>query len=190
MAVLRVGNMDLEMPGQLGGNDTTYINEEGDIVQTAYIPNGDKGEIVPPQPIALHNSNGGVPDEMIMGGPSAPGQAPWNPIAGVNAPMYGYPHMDVGNPIGLAGPAHIPYGRPAGLRSHTFRNLSDNRIPKPTRDLLIDVRQDPGINYPEPVRHIEYTEKHPTYAPGELAWPQWANGGPQGAACPPGQPMR
>jgi len=186
MAVLRVGNMDLEMPGQLGSIDTTYINDQGDVVQTAYIPDGEKGELVPPQPISVHNAGSGVPDEMVMGGPTHPPGPPHNYIAGATAPKWGYPHMDVGNPIGLAGPVHLPYGRPAGLRSITHRNLSDNRIPKPTKDMLIDVRHDPGINYPEPVRHIEYTEKHPVYAPGELAWPNGGGQGGPGGYCPPG----
>ena len=189
MAVVRVGNMDLEMPGQFGSIDTSYIGENGEVVQTAYIPDGDKGEHVPPLPIGGIEApaGSGVPGEMVMGGPSYVGGPPWEPIAGVNAPSYGYPAAQVGNPLGLAGPAHIPYGRPAGMRSHTFRNLSDNHIPKPTRDLLIDVRHEPGINYPEPVRHMEYTERHPVHAPGEVAWPAWAAGQGGAANCPPGQ---
>ena len=68
-----------------------------------------------------------------------------------------------GTPIGLPGPPHLPFGAPAGLRSHTVRNLSKNHIPQPTRDLLIDVKQNPPINIPEPVRHIEYEERHPVF---------------------------
>ncbi|MEZ6056257.1 MAG: hypothetical protein R3C01_06090 [Planctomycetaceae bacterium] len=186
MAVVRVGNMDLEMPGQIGSIDTTYVNEQGEVVQTAYIPDGDRGEHVPPLPISGIEATAGpgVAGEMVMGGPSYVGGPPWEPIAGVTAPSYGYPAAQVGNPIGLAGPAHIPYGQPAGMRSHTIRNLSDNHIPKPTRDLLIDVRHEPGINYPEPVRHMEYTERHPIHAPGEVAWPAWATGTQQGGNCP------
>jgi hypothetical protein len=36
---------------------------------------------------------------------------------------------------------------------------------------LIDVKQNPGFNIPEPVRHIQYEETHPMHAPGELAHP-------------------
>jgi hypothetical protein len=76
-----------------------------------------------------------------------------------------------GTPIGLPGPPHLPLGGPAGLQSHTIRNRSDNRIPKPVNDLLVDVKHNPGWNIPEPVRHIQYEETHPTHAPGELAHP-------------------
>jgi hypothetical protein len=124
---------------------------------------------------------------MMMGGRSYPGCPPWDPIAGVNAPKWGYPYMDVGTPIGLPGPAHLPYGRPASLQSHTMRNLSPNVIPEPVSDLLVDVKHTPGIRMPEPVRHIQYTEKHPIHSPGEVAWPAWA-GSQGGAYCPPGYP--
>ena len=54
--------------------------------------------------------------------------------------------------------------------------------------MLIDVRHNPGISLPEPVRYIEYTENHPVYSPGELSNPGWNAGGAAGGAyCPPGQ---
>ena len=181
MAVLRIGNMDLEMPGQPGGVSGTYLDQNGQIQQTAYI-DGEQGQMVPPMPTAWDVGATGVPDEMMMGGPTYPGGAPWDPIAGATAPKWGMPHMHVGNPIGLPGPVSLPYGGPASLKSHTMRNLTDTYITEPVEDMLIDVKHEPGIRMPRPVRHIEYTEKHPIYGPGELAWPAWAGQqGPGGA---------
>jgi len=37
---------------------------------------------------------------------------------------------------------------------------------------LIDVKHDPGIRMPEPVKHIQYTEKHPIFSPGQTSWPR------------------
>ena len=85
-------------------------------------------------------------------------------------------------PIGLPGPPHLPLGGPAGLKSHTIRNLSDNRMPEPVDHMLIDVEHSPGYSVPAPVKHIKYSEKHPVYGPGEVSTPQ--SGG--GAYCPPG----
>jgi hypothetical protein len=83
-----------------------------------------------------------------------------------------------GTPIGLPGPPHLPYGGPAGLQSHTVRNLSDVSLGDPVNHMLIDVRHEPGISLPKPVEHVRYTERHPVVAPGERAMPAWA-------ACPP-----
>lgn len=187
MAVLRVGSLDLEMPGQPGSVTGTYIDNNGQIQQTAYY-DGEQGQHVAPVPVAWDAGASGIPDEMMMGGPTYPGGPAYDPIAGVTAASWGKPHMHVGNPIGLPGPVSLPYGGPASLRSHTMRNLTDTYITEPVSDMLIDVKHEPGIRMPKPVRHIEYTEKHPIYAPGELAWPAWAgSNGPQGGpACPPG----
>ncbi len=186
MAVLRVGNMDLEMPEQLGG-PVSRRDANGNIIQTSYNADGDRGEHVPPAPISLlGNAATGVPGEMMMGYASRPGLPPYDPIAGTTAPKWGYPYMHVATPIGLPGPAHLPYGRPASLRSHTMRNLSQNYIPEPVSDMLIDVRHEPGYRLPDPVSHIEYTERHPIHKSGELSWPNWA--GTRGAAPAPNGP--
>lgn len=188
MVVLRVGNMDLEMPGQPGSVTSSYVGSDGQIVQTGFTADGDAGQHVPPQPVAWDVGATGVPNEMMMGGPTYPGGPPWDPIAGVSAPKWGMPHMHVGNPIGLPGPVALPYGGPASLRSHTMRNLTDTYITPPVKDMLVDVKHEPGIRMPRAVSHIEYTEKHPIYSPGQQAWPAWAGSyGPgMGADCPPG----
>jgi hypothetical protein len=177
MAVLRIGNMDLEMPAQMGG----------ELQQTAYeAVDGEEGGFQPPMAIGSFTESGSaVPSDMMMGGPAGPGQPPFDPILGASgASMYGYPHT--GTPIGLVGPPHIPLGHPAGLRSHTVRNLTDVDLARPVEDMLIDVKHEPGISLPPPVNHVQYTETHPTYHTGELSHPAWANGG-VAPYCPPGQ---
>lgn len=173
MAVLRIGNMNLEMPPQMGGEVQQASHQQ--------VVDGQKGQFVPPAPVGPVGFAGAtVPTDMMMGGPAGPAQPPYDPILGVGgAMMYGYPRT--GTPIGLVGPPHLPYGRPAGLQSHTVRNLSDVNMPSPVKDMLIDVKHEPGISLPPPVSYVQYTEKHPTYHAGELAWPNWA----QGAATDP-----
>jgi len=171
MAVLRMGNMNLEMPGTPGIQVGQNGQNGGQIAQVS----GEQGQYVAPVPVGgyLGIGQGGIPGDMMMGGPAGPGQPPYDPIVGMNGvPMYGYPVT--GTPIGLPGPPHIPYGRPAGLKSHTVRNLTDTHLPRPVDHMLIDVRHEPGISLPEPVRYIQYTEKHPEYQQGEVSMPAWA----------------
>ncbi|MEZ6047683.1 MAG: hypothetical protein R3C11_19310 [Planctomycetaceae bacterium] len=93
-------------------------------------------------------------------------------IAGMGPiPSYGMPIT--GTPIGLPGPNHIPLGGPAGLKSHTMRNLSHNVVPQPVDHMLIDVQHNPGYSVPAPVKHIEYSESHPTHSPDEELYPAW-----------------
>ncbi|WP_437228064.1 hypothetical protein SH661x_000701 [Planctomicrobium sp. SH661] len=175
MAVIRMGNMDLEMPGAQGLQVGQNGQEGSNIAQVS----GETGQFIAPVPVGGYQGIGqpggvpGVPGDLMVGGPAGPGQPPYDPIAGVNGvPMYGYPIT--GTPIGLPGPPHIPYGRPAGLKSHTVRNTTDYDIPRPVDHMLIDVRHEPGLSLPEPVRYIQYTEKHPEYQQGELSMPAWA----------------
>lgn len=183
MLILRFGNKNLQPAGSMMGAD-------GTISPVSYrVLDGQQGEVAPPMPIGYlsQNAGGGIPSAMIAAGGGMPGQ-PVTPIAGMGStPPWGMPIT--GTPIGLPGPPHLPYGAPAGLRSHTVRNLSNNVIPEPTRDLLIDVKHNPGYSVPEPVRHIQYTEDHPVFGPGEVAHPASGGsagmGGPGGAWCPP-----
>jgi hypothetical protein len=169
MLILRVGNKDLEM----GGSGTvTRVGPNGQLQQVAHtVYNGQDGQFVPPMPIGVIPADiQGVPSAMIAAGGGIPGQG-IVPVAGMGpTPAWGMPMT--GTPIGLVGPPHLPYGGPAGLKSHTIRNNSDNYLPEPTDHLLIDVEHSPGYNMPEPVRHIEYSESHPVHAPGEVSHPQ------------------
>ena len=83
-------------------------------------------------------------------------------VSGVNIPQYGMPYT--GTPIGLPGPPHIPLGAPAGLQRHVMANHTRMDIPDPTRRMRIDVRQSPGLSYPQPVNHIRIDQQsiHPT----------------------------
>lgn len=178
MVILRFGNKDLQPPASM-------VAADGTISQVAYTTyDGSQGEMAPPMPIQVLPGavGGGVPGPMIAAGGGFPGQPPM-PVAGMgNMPPWGMPIT--ATPIGLPGPPHLPLGGPAGLRSHTIRNLSPNHVPEPTKDLLIDVKHNPGYSVPEPVRHIQYTENHPVYGPGQVSSPV-AGGGGGGEYCPP-----
>ncbi|MFO0913287.1 MAG: hypothetical protein U0795_10040 [Pirellulales bacterium] len=84
------------------------------------------------------------PQTMAM----APGGMPQPLIAGYNLPQYGMPQT--GTPIGLPGPPHIPLGSPAGLQKHVMKNWTKMHIPDPTSKVKINVKQRPGLSYPQP----------------------------------------
>ena len=192
MAVLRVGNIDYEMPAQLGGmQGAQYVDEYGQLQQVSHEDvvqvSGEMGQFVPPQPIGGFDGGSNIPGDMMMGGPNYPGQPPFNPVVNVpGGPMYGYPIT--GTPIGLPGPPHLPLGRPATLREHKVVNNTEYNVPKPSGRVLIDVRHEPGISLPPSVEYIQYTERHPSYGQGDLSMPAWAEGGAGGAYCPPQGP--
>jgi hypothetical protein len=99
-------------------------------------------------------------------------------------PVWGMPITST--PIGLPGPPHLPYGGPAGLKSHTVRNHTEVDVGKPVDHFLLDVKHEPGIRLPHPVKHVQYSEKHPVYKPGEASYPAWAQ---QGGLPPQAPPM-
>ena len=129
LAIIRIGNKDLESPGASGP--------------------GGAG-----MPLAAGSMGGGAPGVagplgMPYGGD--PSQLPPAFVAGVTAPEYGMPR--VGTPIGLPGPAHIPLGVPAGLQRHSITNHTKVHLPPPSRSLDLHVQQSPGLSYPKPARH-------------------------------------
>jgi len=165
MVVLRVGNKEVALEQQVA-------DASGNVRPVSYkIYDGDAGQYSRPTPIATIPADiQGVPGAMIAAGHGMPGQ-PIMPVAGMGpTPAWGMPQT--GTPIGLVGPPHLPLGGPAGLKSHTIRNLSDNRIPDPVDHMLIDVQHNPGYSLPEPVRHIQYRESHPVHRPGTVSTPQ------------------
>ncbi len=172
MAVLRMGNMDLEMAGQppLTPKDTA---RHGRGIQhvSDYRLDGKHGQRVPPMPISgVGVGQPGVPGPMMV---SSSKFAAYSPIAGVGGtPTWGGPSS--ATPIGLPGPAYLPLGSPASLKSHTIRNNTRIRLPKPVSEFLIDVKHSPGIRMPKPVKHVKYTENHPLYRPGQVAYPAWS----------------
>ncbi len=184
MAVLTMGNVDLEMPNsgkQVAGKD-------GQIKQVSHVTiDGAAGQYEPPQPVAGVGSGSqslSVPDPMIAATYGVPGGPAYSPVSGVGG-VQPWGHPITATPIGLPGPPHMPYGRPAGLKSHTMRNLTKVDIGEPVDHLLIDVDHKPGIRMPHPVRHIQYSEEHPVYQPGEVSYPAWSLSPGVGASSVP-----
>jgi hypothetical protein len=126
LAIIRVGNKDLEVPNAdmgVGGDavpadGTAPGAAAGGVMQTGYCP------------------------------PGAPAACPPGFIAGATAPQYGMPIT--GTPIGLPGPPHVPLGVPAGLQKHVIKNHTFHHIPGPTPKVKIHVKQSPGLTYPKP----------------------------------------
>ncbi|MCA9040548.1 MAG: hypothetical protein KDA65_09400 [Planctomycetaceae bacterium] len=180
LVVFRVGNMDLEMDDELQAS----LGGSNGIQQASY--NGMNGEFAMPSPISIMGSGAnGVPGPQIMGGGAMGAGIPaQSMIAGMGPiPSYGMPIT--GTPIGLPGPNHIPLGGPAGLKSHTMRNMTHVDVGQPVPHMLIDVQQTPGYKLPHPVSHIEYSESHPEHDPGEELHPAWNLPAGAGAAfCP------
>ena len=90
-----------------------------------------------------HLGAAAYPSAMLPGG--AGGIPPSN-VAGVTAPEWGMPITST--PIGLPGPAHIPFGHQAGLRHHAIHNHTHVELPQPTSHLRFDVKQHPKQSYP------------------------------------------
>ena len=156
LAILRVGNLDLQLPGQMmaagdrmvvpatynegcpcnEGGGSPYYSEGGGS------PYSSSGAMMAPQ---------GMPTANF-----APQVAPPGLVSGVNGPSWGMPY--VGTPIGLPGPPHIPLGSPAGLTKHTIKNRTKVLIPPPVHDVNMTVKQRPGMSYPRPVNNVRVTE--------------------------------
>jgi len=140
LGVVRLGNKDLQIPGDMIEGDgevrpISYITQEG-------IPGGPMGGPMPMGP-------------PLGGATTMP--MPSSHISGVTMPQYGMPYC--GTPLGLPGPPHVPLGGPAGLQRHVMRNHTPVRMPQPTQQFSIDVRQTPGFSYPAPVNHVRIHEK-------------------------------
>ena len=160
MAVVRLGNKDIEMPGADGAEM------------------GIGGYIAGFDPASCPPGMGGVAPAGFL-----PGY-----VSGVTAPQYGMPMS--GTPIGLPGPPHIPFGSPAGLQKHVMRNHTHNRLPGPTEKLKIHVRQTPGYSYPKSPSRVFIREQmiHPTLnftQPSSDRTQAIHNHGGAGAYCPP-----
>jgi len=144
LAIVRLGNMDLEIPG-----------------------GGLEGQAMEAEPVSYQQPIDGapMPDQAMMPPPlgvPVGGQTtlPMNYVAGVTAPQWGMPMS--GTPIGLPGPPHVPLGIPAGLTRHSIVNHTRVHMPHPTHQLRVDVKQKPGFHYPAPANRVKITEKaHP-----------------------------
>lgn len=132
MAVVRVGNKNIELEGQAGAAAMAGAGGTGMAVPAGYAACG-------------------------PGGAGLPAGFPPNYVAGVTAPQYGMPYT--GTPIGLVGPPHIPLGAPAGLQKHVMRNHTAMNIPQPTSKFKVHVRQQPGMSYPKPPSRMSIREQ-------------------------------
>jgi len=178
MAILRIGNLDLQLPGQ-------GLAMQGEVTRAQYSSgNSDgnfeggqviEGEVpyesgVPYQGETMGTTNGGYQGEVYGGGYGgmpgppqgmstaafAPRAMPPHLISGMTTPQWGMP--SVGTPIGLPGPPHIPLGHGAGLTKHEMRNRTRRNIPPPVHKMSMTVKQRPGMNYPRPVNHVNIAE--------------------------------
>jgi hypothetical protein len=135
LAVVRLGNKDVELPGS----------------------NGDAYPVIPMDGMSPMGMNG-MPMAMggMPGGMAPTGLMP-NHVAGVTAPEWGMPIT--GTPIGLPGPPHIALGGPACLQSHSMTNHTQVHMPDPVRHMKVGVRQVPGFSYPAPPNRVHITEQ-------------------------------
>jgi hypothetical protein len=158
LAIVRLGNKDLEGSG---------------------VPGGVEGGVIPATHMEGMAGVGGGAYPTPMGMPTAgfsPAAMPPGVIAGINGPQWGMPYS--GTPIGLPGPPHIPLGAPAGLTRHVMKNHTRVHMPHPVDTMHVAVKQRPGMGYPDPVRHVEIQEVN--RAPLNLFGPATGSG-PVGA---------
>jgi hypothetical protein len=163
LAIIRMGNKDLEVPGAMG-------DMQGSVMPAgATVPAGMVGPYGACAP-------GGVNGTCQRGCPPGQGMLPGCPVpygnlpshlSGVTVPQYGMPIT--GTPIGLPGPPHIPLGAPAGLKKHVMTNRTHNSIPEPVHKFKINVRQQPGYSYPAPPTRMRIREQsiHPPLRYGQ-----------------------
>lgn len=161
LAIVRMGNKDLEVPGM-------PADMQGNVIPAGMNGAGTAGSW----------GGGACPpgSEGQRGCPPAAGQLPNVPgpygnvpshLSGVTVPQYGMPIT--GTPIGLPGPPHIPLGGPAGLKKHVMRNHTPYRMPEPVNKFKIHVRQQPGYSYPAPPTRMRVREQmiHPPIRYGQ-----------------------
>ena len=151
LAIVRLGNIDLQIPGADGAAIDAQVRQAGYGTQ---IP----GQAPFGSPVSYYGGGGAMPPgyQQMAGGPMA--MPPTGPVSGYNVPQYGMPSS--ATPIGLPGPPHIPLGVGAGLMSHTIKNHTRQRIPGPVNHFKIGVKQSPGFSYPKPVSRAFIHEKN------------------------------
>jgi len=152
MAILLIGNLDLQLPGQGG-----IAMRDG--VTPAQYSDGYAGCPTGDCPTGGYDGGYGGMSSAPQGMSTsafAPQAMPPHLVSGMTTPQWGMPH--VGTPIGLPGPPHIPLGHEAGLTSHTMKNKTRMHIPPPVHNMKMTVKQRPGMNYPRPVNHVRIDE--------------------------------
>lgn len=167
LAVIRMGNKDMETPDVVQGGVATashhapvpHASSAGGAPVTS-APRATTGgsELANPGGSHTHPYTGAVSHGAVDGTavPVGPGGMPAGLVAGLAVPQYGMPIT--GTPIGLPGPPHVPLGTPAGLQKHVMHNWTHVHLPKPTEKLKINVKQRPGLSYPHPANRAWIVE--------------------------------
>lgn len=150
LAIIRLGDKDIEMMGSTGG--------EAGMAAAAFGAPLVPGLPVPFAPCSEVCGGGMGRGPGMIGGPAALPPSLPGAIAGMTAPSYGMPIT--GTPIGLPGPPHIPLGIPAGLQKHVIKNHTSMHMPQPTQKVKIDVRHQPGFSYPQPANRVHISEQN------------------------------
>lgn len=146
MAIIRVGNIDLEVPGsEAGGGGPLPMNGAAPCCPPG-LAGGPMGGCMAGGPMMGGGPMGGAG---MMAGPGM--------IAGMTAPQYGMPIT--ATPIGLPGPPHVPLGVPAGMQKHVMKNHTFMHIPEPVEKVKIHVKQTPGMSYPQPAKRV-FIQEH------------------------------
>jgi hypothetical protein len=146
LAIVRIGNLDLQAPGQMMAMNGGGI-EQAQYTEGGYCPPGAEGG----------HAGGMGPQGMSTAG-FRPPVTPPGVMSGINGPQYGMPIT--GTPIGLPGPPHIPLGHPAGLVKHEMRNRTRVLMPPPVHKMKMTVKQRPGMDYPRPVNRVNISENN------------------------------
>jgi len=150
LAVVRMGNIDPELPG---------VNGEA----TRSIPSvaGNAGGVIP----ASYMQPGAAPGMMAMpygASPIGPSGLIPSHVSGITAPQWGAPMS--GTPFGLTGPPYVPFGGPAGPQKHVMKRSTRIHIPEPPRTIGIHLRERPGYSAPQMPNRVRITEQmiHPS----------------------------
>ena len=160
LGVLRLGNKDLEIPGETPSDASVMpvsYNQGGGPVGMPI-----SASSAGPMPVAMTTPMAGPMDVPMGASVASPmgarmGSIPINAISGVTVPEWGVPIS--GTPIGLPGPPHVPLGNPAGLRKHVIKNHTPVIAPGPRTHIGIHVRETPGYFVPQPPNHA-YVSTH------------------------------
>ena len=179
LAIVRIGNKDMEIPGTAAASPmigaTLQPGGDASVVQAGFATGCADGSCGPTSGAGACSScgNGSCPPGgclagLLNGGGTAAGfYGPNSTPRGGHGPgglppglatsgQYGLPIT--GTPIGLPGPAHVPLGVPAGLQKHVMHNWTSRKIPDPVSKLKINVKQRPGLSYPQPPSRAWVTE--------------------------------
>lgn len=149
LAIIRMGNKDLEVPGALDASAANGMPASGWAGAGAVGPGGPGGP--------CYRADCPPSAGLYPGGAVPYGNVPAY-LSGVTTPAWGMPIS--GTPIGLPGPPHVPLGVPAGLQKHVIKNHTRVRIPEPVEQFKMHVRQQPGYSYPAPPTRMRVLEQN------------------------------